>query len=115
MKTQKAVPVIRNHEEYFVSADGECHYGLTSPQAGAKWSGQIAIPMRGTRVYVRFNNFGPGVVRGYFVEHGWLGVYVEPDAPPEWWIEQQYREGKVRQCCMAFGAEINSIEKEPAA
>lgn len=57
-----------------------------------------------------------GVVRGYFVEPGtdcdYLGVYVEPDVPPDWWIWQQIQDGHLPyRCTMAFGAEI---KPEPA-
>jgi hypothetical protein len=114
-------PRRRNHEEYRVekSSDGihQSHYGLTAPRKGAKWSGPMPIPQRGDRVFVNFNGFGPGVVRGYFTEWGgdkdYLGVYVECDTPPDWWVLQQLRDGdeQIRLCTMAFGAELKPIEE----
>lgn len=53
-----------------------------------KWSGKDDPPAVGAKVKVRMNNIGPGVVRGYFVEYGWLGVLVKPSKPPKWWREQ---------------------------
>ena len=116
-------PRAHNHEEYEspLSSDKKHknYYGLTAPRARAFWSGDMPIPQRGDRVFVTFNGFGPGTVRGYFAEWGsdqyYLGVYVECDAPPDWWVLQQIEDGdeKIRLCTMAFGLEIKPIP-EPA-
>ncbi|MGA2253036.1 MAG: hypothetical protein ABSG53_00105 [Thermoguttaceae bacterium] len=112
-------PRLPNHEEYRVEtcSDGkyQSHYGLTAPRAGAAWSGPMPIPQRGDRVFVDFNGFGPGTVRGYFTEWGgdqdYLGVYVECDTPPDWWVLQQLDDGddRIMLCTLAFGAELKLI------
>lgn len=104
-KTKKAPRP--NHEQYKKTKDGKCEYGLTAPRQGAQWSGHLngmEIPARGEQVFVNMNGFGEGIVRGYFVEHDWLGVYVEPLVPPKWWLEQNAADPC--QCCMVFGIEI---------
>jgi hypothetical protein len=106
MKTKAAKAPRANHEEYRKTDNAE--YGLTAPRCDAKWSGKHAIPARGQRVRVNFNEFGCGTVLGYFVEHGWLGVYVECDKWPKWWTKQNADDP--RQCMMAFGVEIEPIE-----
>lgn len=45
-------------------------------------------PAIGARIQVTMNNLGPGTVRGYFVEGGWLGLLVEFHNPPAWWVKQ---------------------------
>jgi len=72
-----------------------------------KWSGPVPVPQKGTRVIVRFNGFGKGTIKGYFIEHDWLGVYVACDKWPEWWIKQN--KGTKHKYCMAFGAEIELL------
>jgi len=62
----------------------------------ALWSGKADPPAIGARVEVFMNGFGPAVVRGYFVEHRWLGLYVTCDNPPAWWVEQTKREKPAR-------------------
>ncbi len=58
---------------------GPDHETLTA----AKWSGAGPIPEIGTRVQVRMNGFGPGVVLGHGIEHGYAYVLVLPDTQPE--------------------------------
>jgi hypothetical protein len=86
------------------------NYGLReAPELNKtqRWSGAMPLPAIGDRVVVCFNGFGKGTVRGYLLEDGWVGVYVEPDEPPTWWDKQNMAEHKrLRQCCMAFGAEL---------
>lgn len=54
-----------------------------------KWGNEgIAPPAIGTRIQVTMNNLGPGTVRGYFTECGWLGLLVEFHEPPQWWVKQ---------------------------
>jgi len=106
-----------NHEHYEVKRGVTGivvrEYGLTAPREGAIWSGDFPIPERGDKVYVRFNNFHSGIVRGYFVEYDYLGVYVEPDEPPQWWIDQSVKETGCRhRCCMVFGAELKECTDE---
>jgi hypothetical protein len=120
MAVTHSKPPRANHEEYRKTDRGE--YGLTSPREGTTWSGTIPIPARGERVFVRFNGFGNGTVRGYFIERGstnpdgtgvvwYLGVYVECDKWPAFWLEQTADDP--RRCMMAFGAEL--LPEKPAA
>jgi hypothetical protein len=97
-----------NHEEY--KKTEKCEYGLSAPTAGAKWSGKMPVPAIGDRLYVNMNSFGNGTVRGYFVEHGWQGVYIEPNSPPGWWLKQNAKD-PIR-CCMIFGIELEPERKE---
>ena len=53
-----------------------------------KWSGELPIPAIGERVTTLVNNMGSGVVESYFIEHGYLGVLMVLDSPPEWHIKQ---------------------------
>lgn len=115
-KALATLPVVDNHADRrdMTSGGKTAHYGLTQPLAGAVWSGDIPVPAIGDRVIVNFNGFGPGVVRGYFTEPGsdcdYLGVYVECDASPIWWILQTARDGggRLLRCTMAFGAEVRA-------
>lgn len=78
----------------------------------AKWGKTSDFPTPpaiGTRVNVRINALGAGAVAGYFVEHGWLGVYVVPDARPEWHVKQNPN----KNYYLVFGVEIEA-EKTPA-
>jgi hypothetical protein len=72
----------------------------------ALWSGLADPPAVGTRVRVTMNGLGPGTVRGYFTESGWLGLHVELEAPPAWWVKQNTgRTGRKRWACL-FGVEV---------
>lgn len=85
-------------------------YSREQLETGAKWSGNIAIPNIGDRVVVRINNLGVGTVQAYFIEQGWLGVYVRLDNPPSWWVKQVEQSnkgfGRLPGCTMVFGAEV---------
>jgi|TARA_R110000787_G_scaffold56284_8_gene129463 hypothetical protein len=61
---------------------------LSSTYMDLKWSGEGAVPAIGDSVYVKINNIGQGVVTSYFTEGGYLGVMVQPDSPPEWYVKQ---------------------------
>jgi len=68
------------------------------------WSGNGLPPDVGTRIKITMNAIGFGTVKGYFVEHGWLGLLVEPEAPPKWWREQN--KGECDRLCHIFGIEF---------
>jgi hypothetical protein len=54
-----------------------------------KWSGpDLDPPAIGAKVKTYVNDVGPGTVIKYFVQHGWLGVLVQLDAPPAWYTKQ---------------------------
>jgi hypothetical protein len=78
----------------------------TPPEVGAYlWSATMPPPPIGARVTVKMNGLGPGIVRSYFVEHGWLGVYVKLDAPPAWHTRQTAGH-KYAGHTLVFGAEL---------
>lgn len=85
----------------------------TPAKAGdpAKWSGRGRLatpPAIGTEVMVRMNDIGPGTVTGYFIEAGYLGMYVKPHEPPAWWVKQVRESKRARKDTMVFGAELAS-------
>jgi hypothetical protein len=63
------------------------------------WYSQDPPPPIGSRVLVTFNNLGLATVRAYFTEHCYLGVEVELDQPPDWWL-------KSTTTAYVFGPEI---------
>ena len=52
------------------------------------WSGEAPVPQIGEHVKTYINGMGAGTVVGYFVEHGYLGVTIELDNPPKWFLAQ---------------------------
>ena len=69
---------------------------------GNKWSGNSAVPAIGATVRVRINSIGTATVLRYFTEHGYLGVLVQPENPPAWYVKQNGRYSP----CHVFGAEL---------
>lgn len=59
------------------------------PTDGGVWPMQIDPPAVGQKVNVTDLNMGLGTVTGFCVVEGWVGVYVEIDAPPAWWVERK--------------------------
>jgi hypothetical protein len=80
---------------------------LLNRDAPVKWSNDLPPPAIGTKVHVTMNRLGTGVVRGYFVECGWLGLLVEFLNPPEWYVKQNSHSNPLGH---VFGAEF-----QPAA
>ena len=74
---------------------------LVNDGRGYLWSGAADVPGIGERVRVRMNGLGLGTVTGYLVEHGWLGVRVQLDNPPDW-----YRKQNGNKHAMVFGVEL---------
>ena len=87
--------------DYFYERDGK---RLTNAEAAAliKWSGIDPAPAIGERVRVAMNSLGYGTVSGYYIEHGYLGVYVKLDNPPAWYVNQNGRSVPAT----VFGAEL---------
>jgi hypothetical protein len=52
------------------------------------WSGKFPPPAVGEKIRMTINSIGPGTVRGYFTESGFLGLLVQPESPPEWYVKQ---------------------------
>ena len=109
------------------TVNGTNYYGLTVPpadllivkteadrnnEAAVKWSGSTPPPARGTRVNIQMNNLGPGIVLGYFIEHGWLGVHVQLTKPPLWFRRQE-KEARRRFYpgqALVFGVELEPFD-----
>lgn len=68
-----------------------------------KWSGTKPPPAVGEIVRCRVNNIGKVKVKGYFTEHGWLGVLSDALEPPEWFTKQNGSD----TTCHLFGAEMD--------
>lgn len=70
----------------------------------ALWSGAGDPPAVGDAVVVRMNQCGPGVVTGYLVQAGYLGVLVKLDeATRPDWHRKQHPDNRPS---LAFGAEL---------
>jgi hypothetical protein len=77
------------------------------PGDAAQWSGvenYATPPAIGARVRVGVNGLGFGVVTGYYVEEGFLGVTVMLESPPA------HREGLRSKPCHTFGAELRDLK-----
>lgn len=61
-----------------------------------KWSNR-RIPDIGERIYVKFNGFGFGTVRGYCHMDGFVGLLVEPDILPDWYVKQSLCEQTIKE------------------
>lgn len=53
-----------------------------------KWVSDKPLPKVGDEVSVQINSIGRSVVLKYFVEHGCIGLLVQPLNPPTWYIKQ---------------------------
>lgn len=94
-----------------LEATEETGYNLAEPPPGKKWSGKNPVPKIGDKVRINFNQLGSGVVRSYFFEHGYLGILVKLDNPPEWKRKQHPPGSKYHGVAHVFGAEIEIKEK----
>lgn len=61
-----------------------------------KWSA-ARVPDVGERIYVKFNGFGFGFVRGYCNMDGFVGLLVEPDVLPDWYVKQTLSEKTIKE------------------
>lgn len=86
------------HQFFIPNSDGPARQG----PRGNKWSGKNPVPAVGDTVRVRINQIGEGRVCGYFTQHGYLGLLVQPHNPPDWYIKQNGRYSS----CHVFGAEL---------
>lgn len=71
-----------------------------------KWSGDEEPPAIGTKIRISMNGIGPAIVRGYFVECGWLGLLTEVLSPPDWWVRQNVKPGQPAPLGHVFGVEF---------
>lgn len=88
------------------NAGGEYSFYLTAQWSGGQ-RGFDVPPAIGTRVRVTVNSIGPGVVDGYFVEAGYLGVRVKLD--PETRAEWHKKQNPDIDYALVFGSEIARI------
>lgn len=77
-----------------------------------KWSGEDEPPAIGTKIRVTINGIGPAIVRGYFVECGWLGLLVDVLSPPDWWVKQNVKPGQPYPRSHVFGVECKPLKEE---
>jgi hypothetical protein len=52
------------------------------------WSGDFPLPEIDSRVFVKMNNIGWSLVKGYYASAGYVGVMTLPINPPAWLCEQ---------------------------
>jgi len=53
-----------------------------------QWVTTKPIPAVGSEVNVKINGIGRSKVLKYFVEHGFIGLLVQPLNPPTWYAKQ---------------------------
>ena len=53
-----------------------------------RWSNTKPVPDIGDAVKANINGLGTGVVTGYFTLHGYVGILVRLDNPPDWYVKQ---------------------------
>jgi len=70
------------------------------------WVTTKAIPQIGEEVRVKINGIGRSIVKKYFVEHGFIGLLVQPLSPPEWYVKQN----GVDEPCHVFPAEVEELQ-----
>ena len=72
------------------------------------------LPSVGSEVTVKINGIGVSKVLKYFVEHGFIGLVVQPVDPPEWYRKQN--ESKTDSAlydwepCHVFPAEVAELQ-----
>ena len=72
---------------------------------GAKWTGDLHAK-KGMKVEVTFNNLGKGEIAGFFTLDNFIGAFIRPEAPPQWWKDQN----PGRKLYTAFGPEIKEVQ-----
>ena len=70
------------------------------------WISKFPMPMVGAEVNVKINGIGRSVVKKYFVEHGFIGMVVQPYDPPAWYIKQNGAD----EPCHVFPAECEEFQ-----
>ena len=66
-----------------------------------QWVANKPLPAVGSEVEVKINGIGRSKVLKYFVEHGFIGLVVQPQNPPTWYIKQNGADAP----CHVFPAE----------
>ena len=70
------------------------------------WISKFPMPMVGAEVNVKINGIGRSVVKKFFVEHGFIGMVVQPYDPPAWYIKQNGAD----EPCHVFPAECEEFQ-----
>ncbi len=70
------------------------------------WGSNKSIPAVGSEVNVKINGIGRSTVLKYFVEYGFIGLLVQPQNPPTWYIKQNGAD----EPCHVFPAECLELE-----
>jgi hypothetical protein len=71
-----------------------------------QWITNKPIPAVGSEVTVKINGIGRSKVLRYFVEHGFIGLLVQPLNPPTWYIKQNGADDP----CHVFPAECLELQ-----
>jgi len=71
-----------------------------------QWVTNKPIPAVGSEVEVKINGIGRSTVLKYFVEHGFIGLVVQPQNPPTWYIKQNGAD----EPCHVFPAECLELQ-----
>jgi hypothetical protein len=71
-----------------------------------QWVTTKPIPAVGSEVNVKINGIGRSKVLKYFVEHGFIGLVVQPQNPPAWYIKQNGAD----EPCHVFPAEVTELQ-----
>ena len=66
-----------------------------------QWVANKPLPAVGTEITVKMNGIGRSKVLRYYVEHGFIGLIVQPLNPPTWYIKQNGAD----EDCNTFPAE----------
>ena len=66
-----------------------------------QWVANKPIPAVDSEVEVKINGIGRSKVVKYVVEHGFIGLVVQPQNPPTWYIKQNGAD----ELCHVFPAE----------
>tara|TARA_B100000287_G_C20241761_1_gene626361 strand:- start:250 stop:612 length:363 start_codon:yes stop_codon:yes gene_type:complete len=71
-----------------------------------QWVSTKPIPAVGSEVNVAINGIGRSKVLKYFVEHGFIGLLVQPLNPPTWYAKQNGAD----EPCHVFPAEVTELQ-----
>ena len=82
-----------------------CNLPLGATYSEPQWISSKPVPAVGEIVNVRVNSIGKSRVLKYFVEHGFLGLFVQPLDPPQWYIKQNGAD----EPCHVFPAETEEL------
>ena len=72
-----------------------------------EWVSTKGVPAVGEIINVKINSIGKSKVLKYFVEHGFLGLLVQPLKPPLWYLKQN----GANEPCHVFPAEVEELKE----